>query len=95
MHFRSLSKPITLSPFQLALAFDSPLFRDVNSAAGVQGLVDQVGHVKLRYGAIERQDSDCAGGKEPQQLEREILGRLGIAQIEKVMPPRKGARFAS
>lgn len=76
---------LTLSPFSIALAFDSPVLRDVNSAAGPKGVVDRLGGMKLKYGAI-----GCFGEKTDGNR---FDGRLGVAESQAVLSPHDGMTF--
>ncbi|KAK3716961.1 hypothetical protein LTR37_006016 [Vermiconidia calcicola] len=51
----------TLSPFAIALAFDAPILKDVNSAAGAKGVVDLLGGMRLKYGIVD--DDDAHDGR--------------------------------
>lgn len=44
----------SLSPLNIALAFQSPILRDVDPASGARGVVEKLGHRKIRLGVIER-----------------------------------------
>ena len=78
---------LTLSPFATALAFDSPLLQDVNSASRPREIVEQLGMMKLRYGVV--MDAKMSGSEE----ETFASGRLGLAASEWVETPHKGMRF--
>lgn len=41
----------TLSPFELALAFDSPLVKNVPSTAGAEGVIRRLGNVRVQFKA--------------------------------------------
>ena len=43
---------MTLSPFDIALAFNAPLLGGINSTAGVGGIVEEVGDLRLKFGAV-------------------------------------------
>lgn len=91
--FWRLDKVGLLSPIQLALALDAPLVKDANSAAGVSAVVDQLGDVRVKYGAVSITDingSDC----DPKgEADRSGTYRLGIAKSARVVDPPKGMRF--
>jgi hypothetical protein len=83
----------TMSPLTMALAFDSPLLADVNSAAGAKGVVREIGNVQLKFGLVS--ETDCAlestnGGQE----DGAASGRLGIAEAGSVVRPRRGMKFS-
>lgn len=81
---------LTLSPFNLALAFDSPFLSDVNSASGARGVVDQVGNTQLKFGAVLPHHA------ESQAIPKDVVpGRLGFGDSGSVVRPRRRARFAT
>ncbi|KAK3640138.1 hypothetical protein LTR56_005550 [Elasticomyces elasticus] len=47
-----LGRTTLLSPVELALAFDAPLFRDVNSAQRASQAVGKFGTTEVKYGAV-------------------------------------------
>ncbi|KAK5173051.1 uncharacterized protein LTR77_003173 [Saxophila tyrrhenica] len=83
-----IGQDLTLSPFQIALAFDAPLLRDVNSASGVWEIVQQLGRLKLKYG-VDTNLRYAAHGEDVAYAP----GRLGLACEQVVAPPRKGWAF--
>ncbi len=44
---------MTLSPMEIALAFNSPLLSDVNSASGAKGVVEKLGGMKVKFGSVK------------------------------------------
>lgn len=76
---------LTLSPFSIALAFDSPVLSDINSAAGPAGVVSRLGGLKLKYGVVETQEEKAAGTG--------FYGRLGVAESSMVSGPDAGMTF--
>jgi hypothetical protein len=83
----------TLSPFTMALAFDSPLLEDVNSAAGARGVVRELGNMQLKFGLVSETDSPIERAKGDTGADI-ASGRLGIAEVSGVVRPRKAMRFA-
>jgi hypothetical protein len=71
---------LTLSPFHTAKAFDAPLLKEINSAAGSSGVVDEVGDMRLKLGAVALHRSTNRS-------------RMGLDSPERVVRPLKGARF--
>ncbi|KAK5700209.1 hypothetical protein LTR17_023118 [Elasticomyces elasticus] len=66
-----------LSPMELGLAFDAPCLKEVNSATGSSGVVQKVGDVHLKYGAIYTMNGpSIEDGKDSERM----VCRLGIAQ---------------
>ena len=80
----TLGRKVTLSPFGIALAFDAPILADVHSAAGVRGVVDKHGGMKLSYGILD--NSEGVGQPEVATTS----GRVGIGDAQHVSRPRKG-----
>ena len=76
---------LTLSPFSVALAFDAPVLSDINSAAGTKGVVDSLGGMRLKYGAVESGEEKGRGTG--------FSGRLGVAESEMVFRPQAGMTF--
>ena len=81
---------MTLSPFNVALAFDAPMVKDVYSAAGAKGVVRKHGEMELRFGVVS--PSSNSNIADPNTAY--ATGRLGIAQREDVVKPRNGMRFS-
>lgn len=67
------------SPLQMALAFNSPIVSNINSAASVGEALEKLGQIRLAYG--------FANGQAPSWQD----GRLSIAKVEDVVRPRNGA----
>ena len=78
-----------LSPCAIALAFDAPILQNVNSASRPREIVDAVGTVRLKYGAVGAANSD----EVDEQGAVFASGRLGIGQIDNVTKPRRGMVF--
>ena len=68
-----------LSPMEIALAFDAPLLKDINSATGASEAIKRLGDVEVKYGSVTTSDGRSH--------------RLGIAESGRVMKPQKGMRF--
>ena len=86
----TLGSHLTLSPFALALAFDAPVLRGVNSAVGARGVVRELGNTRLQFGEVLSSpipDPTDRNGKVA------ATGRLGMAERENVVRPRRGMRF--
>lgn len=87
----TLGSDLSLSPFALALAFDSPILKDVNSAAGAKGVVHKLGSTQLRFGeTLPNSNPYMIGEKIPIRT----TGRLGFAESQNVIHPRKGMHFS-
>lgn len=76
---------LSLSPFQMAKAFDSPLLESINSGAGATGIVKNAGHWRLRLGVVDSGVSEVNGkaGLYPKS-------RIGIDHSDRVAEPHKG-----
>ncbi|KAK5695177.1 hypothetical protein LTR97_008683 [Elasticomyces elasticus] len=79
-----------LSPMELGLAFDAPCLKEVNSATGSSGVVQKVGDVHLKYGAIHTMNGP--GIEDVRESERMVC-RLGIAESQNVQKPTRGQHF--
>lgn len=81
-----------MSPFAIALAFNSPILGDVNSAAGAKGVVHDLGDVKLMSGVVDSsgQPDSPNGSSSEAGL---TSGRLGVGENQFVAKPRKGMKF--
>ena len=77
-----------MSPLDVAQAFEAPLLKNVNSAAGSRGIVRAMGDVKVRLGQVTEQRVD-----DPEK--GFVKSRLAIAEADRVVTPQKGTRFDS
>lgn len=50
----TLENDLNLSPFNMALAFDSPLLQDIDSVSGAKGVVRTMGDTTIALGAAAR-----------------------------------------
>lgn len=100
-HFWTHDRHRTFSPLEVALAFDSPLLKDVHSTAGASGTIHHLGDVEVRFGAVQKEGVSPYQGKVSSD---EAVGpgdgagdsfarRLGIGRIENVVRPRKNVQF--
>lgn len=81
-----------MSPFNIALAFDSPIVKDVNSATGSKGVVEKIGNMQLTFGVVNSRE--WTSNTEDQGLEEgKTCGRLGIEESHIVVRPSKGTVF--
>ena len=76
---------LSLSPFQMAKAFGSPLFGSINSGAGATSIVKSAGHWRLRLGVVDNSVSEANGkpGLYPNS-------RIGFDHSDRVSEPQKG-----
>lgn len=90
--FWTLGTTTSLSPLSAALAFDAPLFKDVNSHGGAKGVVQQLGNVKVRFGHV-LEDEDGVAEETSADVEDDcVSGRLGFGVMENVSTPPNGLR---
>lgn len=87
----TLDSKLTLSPLNIALAFESPLLKDVNSAAGAKDIVQQIGDERIRYGEALSDDEIVVPAS---RLGAGTTGRLGIGMMRNVTRPRSGMQFS-
>lgn len=81
--FWKLGHDITMSPFNFALAFDSPLLSDVHSTAGVAGVVRELGHLRVKFGTLRSSEGE-AYTRAQYKDETASGGRLGFGEYRKV-----------
>lgn len=87
----------SLSPFEVALAFNASLLKSIPSNAGAEGVIQELGHLQVRFGAVaqaetEVEKSDDASGQTPGQGNSSGQ-RLGVNRMDKVEIPRKGTKI--
>jgi len=86
----TLGKAPLLSPLEVALAFDSPLLREANSATGSSGVINALGDTRVRYGAVyDTRGAEAGKGENTMNA----TYRLGIAAAHDVQRLTKGMRF--
>jgi hypothetical protein len=85
--FWELGREVTLSPIEIAKAFDAPLLRDGGSNATVRQLVRQVGNVKVAYG--EAVDNEGPPGMQQGEVKKVLKFDLQ----ERVTWPWAGSRY--
>ena len=79
---------LTVSLLSIALAFDSPVLKGVNSAVGARDVVRDLGSMKLKY-VVTDQIAPC----QEQATYDYASGRLGIAESQNVAKSRRGMKF--
>jgi hypothetical protein len=102
-HWWKFDRNRSLSPFELALAFNSPLVKNVASNAGPEGVVRKIGDEPLKFGAVRLGDSLLEEEREDSvdinQPSREQGGnlrlRIGIDKAEDVSTLQKGMTFVA
>ena len=100
-HWWTHDRHRTFSPLEVALAFDSPLLKNVHSTAGAGGTISQLGDTKIRFGAVQKEgtspyhdtvNSDDAVGSGNGGGDS-FARRLGIERTANVIRPRKNVHF--
>ena len=82
-----------VSPVELALAFDAPLFKKANSATGSTGVIKKLGEVHVTYGAAYETSLRPSADDAETKYAENIAPRLGIGRSKDVMAPYKCMRF--
>lgn len=86
---RHLGRSVSLSPVEVAKAFNAPLLVEVDSNAEVKKIVEQIGVTRVRYGAVSS-SSTRAGGKHDGYVQvHQVVqnqDRLEIADPSSVRP---------
>lgn len=102
-HWWSFDRSRTLSPLELAVAFDAPLVREVPSAGGADGAIRQIGDVRVRFGAVVRTDNLAENTETPgfgegrfsENRNRSVQSHLGIGKVENVIALTKGSNVVA
>jgi hypothetical protein len=102
----TLGRNVSMSPLEIAKAFNAPLLESADSNADVKSLMRVVGERSVKYGAVSTDAAAAAGGtygvgKEGVQARMgygasEIDGgqiRLEMADEQLVQMPQKGWKF--
>lgn len=83
---------LSMSPFAVALAFDSRILKDVNSAAGSKGVVEEMGDVRLKFGVVDHHGQSHMS-KDVKENAEATRYRLGVGKIDEVSKPQHGQQF--
>ena len=78
-----------MSPFSIALAFDSRILKDVNSAAGSRGVVEELASLRLKYGVVATNSEEQVESNDA----KVAPGRLGVGKNENVVKPYTWQQF--
>lgn len=98
-HFWTHDRHRTFSPLEVALAFDSPLLKNVHSTAGACGTIRELGDVEVRFGAVQSEETPSYQGKVITEDRSDQGGgdsfarRLGIERTANVIRPRMNVQF--
>jgi hypothetical protein len=99
-HWWKFDRSRSFSPFEMALAFNAPLLDKVPSNAGPEGVVHQIGSLRVKFGSVVQDerlhkgvvsdnDTACHAGSQRSKPRR----RLGIHRIENIDTPSEGMYF--
>lgn len=94
-----LGRKVTMSPVEIAKAFNAPVLWGSDSNAEAKALVKEIGARSVRYGAVmDQHETDSrAAAKEYAQVQVQVQGlsgmRLRMASSETVQTPQKGQVF--
>lgn len=92
-HWWSFDRSRTLSPLELAVAFDAPLVREVPSTGGADGVIQRIGDVRVRFGAVTETPS-VREGRFSEDRSGNVQLHLGIGKAENVIAVSKGRNVA-
>ncbi|KAI9709449.1 MAG: hypothetical protein M1820_003209 [Bogoriella megaspora] len=91
----TLGRTASLSPIDIARAFDAPLVRSHDGNAEIEELLDDIGSTKVQYGAVFVVDGHEVGDVARTNSERgKGVTRLKMASPLVVQRPRAGATFS-
>lgn len=85
--FWELGRPVSLSPLEIAKAFNAPLLTDVHGNRHAQNMLSDVAGMKVRYGDAGSVTLATTHGGDGD------LRKLEIGPVTHVRPPAKGARY--
>ena len=88
-----LGREMSLSPLEIALAFNAPLLNSVNSGAGARGVVRDLGTMELQFGVVANDNPFSDEKAEGPWDASKSSGRLGFARVEDVRVPSHGMTF--
>lgn len=83
---------LTLSPFHIAKLCDAPMLKGINSGAGALGVVRDLGDMRLKLGCITV-DTSTNQEAEGMKVQTTASSRVGIAKLDQVLDPQRGASF--
>ena len=85
-----LGRTVSMSPIEIAKAFDAPLLRYADPNGTASDLLEEVGASKIQYGTSQRFDRE--GGLGPSQVQRTV-SRDDIGEDSPKALPRKTLHF--
>ena len=93
---RRLGRLVSLSPLEIARAFDAPLLQGVNTNNDVKDIIKQIGSTRIRYGVLK--DGLIGGDRKdgsPSASDEGHSDRLVFAETQKVTPPAHMQTFGA
>lgn len=79
---------LSMSPFSIALAFNAPIVKDVNSASGAKGVLEKMGEERLKFGVVGNGVDVSNAGVKTEEGDT-VANRLSFGNEEDVVTPRK------
>ncbi|KAL9622883.1 MAG: hypothetical protein Q9160_002809 [Pyrenula sp. 1 TL-2023] len=97
--FWVIGRKVTMSPVEIAKAFNAPLLRNNDSNAETTALIEEVGGRSVMYGAVvDGGGLESSVAKEYAQVQVQTQGfsarRLEMTHADTVQKPRRGQTFA-
>jgi hypothetical protein len=93
-----IGRNVSMSPVEIAKAFNAPLLRNEDSNAEAADLIKAIGHRRIRYGLVSADYADSIIGAEAIPMEEISLSftrrTLEMAPPDKVIEPQRGWTFA-
>lgn len=81
---------VTMSPFEIAKAFEAPLLRSATSGTGSRGIERAMGDLQVQFGTADQRYDRYGPGEE---FGGSATGSLIMGESEDVVRPRTGTRF--
>ena len=91
-----LGRPVTMSPIEIAKAFNAPILRSEDSNATASDIVHNIGDRRVQYGAVvnDHQTETISQEEDPAIVKTPVSQlRLEIADPHFVLVPRQGWKF--
>ncbi|RAH84574.1 hypothetical protein BO86DRAFT_441396 [Aspergillus japonicus CBS 114.51] len=90
-----IGRPVTMSPIEIAKAFNAPVLRGSATGSDLQGLLPVVGRRRVRYGAVRYRGEKVVFPEEgSEEEEGGVETRLELAHLHWTSVPEQGAHFA-
>jgi hypothetical protein len=88
--WRRLGREVTLSPIEIAKAFDPAVLSSTYSNSTVKNLLKEIGDKRVRYGALDVPKSPYGEASSDQNVSQKIA----ISELGSVTRPNEGSLFA-